>query len=107
MALRSAGQWGQGKLWGESGWNAYLGSVAAVERAIRYVEGNTEKEGKPRQQWRFVTPFDLQVAMADRRAFPGPNRQPRCLGGAALKSHEEKLRRSQSLTIDRSGEESY
>jgi hypothetical protein len=29
-----------------------------VRRAILYVEDNPLKEGKPRQRWSFVTPFD-------------------------------------------------
>jgi REP element-mobilizing transposase RayT len=51
---------GSGKLpsmWAERRWKVYLDTEEAVEGAIRYVEGNPAKEGKPRQTWSFVTPF--------------------------------------------------
>ncbi len=43
--------------WAEKGWSVYLNSLDAVVAAIRYVERNPEKEGKPRQRWSFVAPF--------------------------------------------------
>ena len=98
--LRKNGEWDERKLWGEHGWNVYLNEVADVERAIAYVEANPLKEGKRRQRWSFVTPFDLQLALADRSALqatqrvPGLNRNTRKIGGAALNSHERKLRRN-------------
>lgn len=39
-------------------WKVYLNCSDDVLRAIRYVEENPIKEGKPRQHWSFVTPFD-------------------------------------------------
>ena len=44
-------------LWAEGQWKVYLDSEEAIEAAIRYVEENPVKEGKPRQRWSFVTPF--------------------------------------------------
>ena len=53
-------QCGDGKLpslWGEGQWKVYLDNEEAIEEAIRYVEQNPMKEGKPPQKWSFVTPF--------------------------------------------------
>jgi REP element-mobilizing transposase RayT len=44
-------------MWGEGQWKVYLGTEEAIEAAIRYVEENPVKEGKPHQRWPFVTPF--------------------------------------------------
>jgi REP element-mobilizing transposase RayT len=44
-------------MWAEQQWKVFLDSEEAVEAAIRYVEENPVKEGKPRQKWSFVTPF--------------------------------------------------
>jgi hypothetical protein len=44
-------------MWGEGQWRVYLDTEEAIEAAIRYVEENAVKEGKPRQRWPFVTPF--------------------------------------------------
>jgi REP element-mobilizing transposase RayT len=43
--------------WGEHGWKVYLDSEIDIWRAIRYVEENPLKEGKPRQRWAFATKF--------------------------------------------------
>jgi REP element-mobilizing transposase RayT len=43
--------------WGELGWKVFLDSDADIWRAIRYVENNPLKEGKPRQTWSFVSKF--------------------------------------------------
>jgi hypothetical protein len=43
--------------WGEHGWKVFLDSDADIRRAIKYVEDNPLKEGKPRQHWSFVTRF--------------------------------------------------
>ena len=65
------------------------------ERTIRYVDNNPLKEGKKRQEWSFVVSFAaceaVQIAIAAeaaRAAHP-----PRRIGGAALKSHQEALRK--------------
>jgi REP element-mobilizing transposase RayT len=44
-------------MWAERQWKVYLDSEAAIERAIRYVEENPVREGKPPQKWSFVVPF--------------------------------------------------
>jgi len=44
-------------VWAENRWIVYLDSEDAIEQAIRYVEENPVREGKPRQHWKFVTPF--------------------------------------------------
>jgi len=45
------------RMWAEHQWKVYLDSEEALEDAIRYVEDNPAKEGKPAQHWSFVTPF--------------------------------------------------
>ena len=44
--------------WAEGNWYVYLDSAADIERAIRYVENNPVKAGRPRQYWPFVTNYD-------------------------------------------------
>jgi REP element-mobilizing transposase RayT len=43
--------------WAEGCWKVFLNSHADILRAIRYVENNPLKEGKPAQTWPFVVPF--------------------------------------------------
>jgi REP element-mobilizing transposase RayT len=43
--------------WAAKLWKVYLDSEEAIARAVAYVEANPLKEGKPRQKWSFVTPF--------------------------------------------------
>jgi REP element-mobilizing transposase RayT len=43
--------------WARSEWKVFLDTEEAIENAIRYVEENPLKEGKPRQSWSFVEPF--------------------------------------------------
>ena len=43
--------------WARRCWKVFLDSVEDIDRAIRYVEENPIKEGKPRQRWWFVTPW--------------------------------------------------
>ena len=45
-------------MWGRGQWKVFLNSGADIRRAIRYVEHNPLKEGKPRQGWPFVRPFN-------------------------------------------------
>ena len=44
-------------MWAAHEWKQYLDNEESIDEAIRYVEENSEKEGKPRQAWSFVTPF--------------------------------------------------
>jgi len=44
--------------WGDRKWKVFLDTDEAIENAIRYVEANPEKEGKPRQRWSFVRPYE-------------------------------------------------
>jgi REP element-mobilizing transposase RayT len=44
-------------MWAAQQWKVYLDREEAVAAAVRYVEDNPIKEGKPRQKWSFVTPF--------------------------------------------------
>ena len=44
-------------IWAGRSWKVFLDSEEAIENAIRYVENNPIEEGKPRQNWPFVTPF--------------------------------------------------
>jgi REP element-mobilizing transposase RayT len=43
--------------WARGQWNVYLDTEEAICNAIRYVEQNPMKEGKPPQRWSFVTAF--------------------------------------------------
>jgi REP element-mobilizing transposase RayT len=43
--------------WARGRWKVFLDCVENVARAILYVEENPMKEGKPRQHWSFVRPF--------------------------------------------------
>ena len=45
------------RMWAAREWKVYLDCEEAIEGAIHYVEDNPEKEGKPKQNWSFVTPF--------------------------------------------------
>jgi hypothetical protein len=40
--------------WARGEWKVFLGTDTDIERAIRYVEANPEKEGLPKQCWSFV-----------------------------------------------------
>ena len=93
MALRKAGLWDDRQLWGEHGWNVRLEDIAEVERAIAYAEFNPEKEGKRRQQWSLVTQFVLDAVVARIRSQANGAKRERRIGGAALRSHQQKLRR--------------
>jgi REP element-mobilizing transposase RayT len=44
--------------WARKCWKVFLDSDADIRRAIQYVEQNPLKEGKPRQNWVFVTPYE-------------------------------------------------
>ena len=44
--------------WGRGCWKVFLDSIEDIVRAIKYVEDNPPKEGKPHQKWAFVTSFD-------------------------------------------------
>jgi REP element-mobilizing transposase RayT len=43
--------------WGRGLWKVYLNTLERIEGAIRYVEQNPLREGKPPQRWGFVTPY--------------------------------------------------
>jgi REP element-mobilizing transposase RayT len=90
-AIKQYGLWhDDGRpLWGEHGWNVFLNDEKAVLRAIRYVEENPVKEGKKKQSWPFVVPFDFAASLATRR----DGETTRRIGGAALRSMEAKARR--------------
>ena len=45
--------------WGRLGWHVFLDDIEGIARAIGYVEGNPMREGKPRQDWSFVTPWEV------------------------------------------------
>jgi len=45
--------------WGRRGWYVYLDTPQAVRRAIRYVEQNPIREGKPPQRWKFVVGYGI------------------------------------------------
>ena len=43
--------------WSRNAWKVFIDDEDHLFQSIRYVEGNPEKEGKPRQRWSFVQPF--------------------------------------------------
>ena len=45
-------------VWGHRGWKVFLWTSADVRRSIAYVEANPEREGKRRQRWSFVEPYE-------------------------------------------------
>ncbi len=58
------------KCWSRGEWNVFLENDEDERRAIRYVEDNPLKEGKPRQRWSFVTPLTaLCSRSAARRGY--------------------------------------
>ena len=44
--------------WAKGRWKCFLDDEADIERTIRYVEANPEKEGKRRQSWPFVVAWE-------------------------------------------------
>ena len=46
------------KVFARGHWKVFLDGDEAIRRAIRYIEHNPLKEGKPAQEWSFVRPFD-------------------------------------------------
>ena len=58
---------GNPAVWARGSWVVYLDDEETVSRAIRYVEDNPVKDGKKRQQWKFVKPYDF----ARRTSFDG------------------------------------
>ena len=48
-------------VWGDGAWKVFIYSPEHAREAIAYVEANPEKEGKPRQRWSFVRPFELMA----------------------------------------------
>ena len=61
-ALRQGGWFADRTPWADHGWNVYLDSAEAVERAIAYVENNPVREGKRLQRWKCIAPFDGAAA---------------------------------------------
>ena len=59
--LSSLGLWPADKrpVWGENTWKVFLDAPGRIAEAIKYVEDNPLKEGKPRQHWSFVAPLDV------------------------------------------------
>jgi REP element-mobilizing transposase RayT len=45
------------KCFARGAWKVFLDNERDIRRAIRYVEQNPLKEGKPVQRWAFVTPY--------------------------------------------------
>ena len=44
-------------MWARGLWKVYLDSDDQIENAIAYVMDNPTKEGKPRQNWAWITPY--------------------------------------------------
>jgi REP element-mobilizing transposase RayT len=45
-------------IWTDGGWKRYVFAPDRVGAIIRYIENNPAEIGWPRQQWRFVKPYD-------------------------------------------------
>ena len=58
--LVTEGLWSEDQrpVWGGRGWKVFLDTPDDVRRAVAYVEENPVKDGKPRQRWSFVVPFE-------------------------------------------------
>jgi REP element-mobilizing transposase RayT len=55
-------------MWEEKLWKVYLNNEEAIRAAIRYVEDNPVKEGKPPQKWSFVSDLaGIRLARSQRR----------------------------------------
>jgi REP element-mobilizing transposase RayT len=48
-------------VWSRGEWKVFLDSPEDINRSIRYVEENPLKEGKPRQNWKFVVPYNRET----------------------------------------------
>ncbi|MGB2755780.1 MAG: hypothetical protein WBD75_12390 [Phycisphaerae bacterium] len=46
-------------VWARKGRKVFLDCLEDVRRAVAYVEANPLREGKPRQRWLFVEPYDV------------------------------------------------
>ena len=46
------------KCWARGEWKVFLSDVEGIARAVAYVEENPVKEGRPRQEWGFVVPWE-------------------------------------------------
>ncbi len=59
--LSAAGLWPSDKrpVWGENSWKVFLDAPAEIVAAVKYVEENPLKEGKPTQRWSFVVPLTV------------------------------------------------
>jgi len=66
---------GEAKCWTRGEWKVFLFNDEDIIRAIRYVEQNPIKDGKPAQTWPFVTlPISRDAESSERSAL---HRQPR------------------------------
>jgi hypothetical protein len=45
-------------VWAQGLWKVFLSSADDIRREIRYAEENPLREGKPRQHWSFIVPFE-------------------------------------------------
>ena len=59
-------------VWAEDFWKVFLFTTEEIRQRISYVEENPLKEGKPRQHWSFVTPFDPPVSDASQKRSEDP-----------------------------------
>ncbi len=55
--LRAKGHFVDRPVWADHGWNVFLHTRAEVDRAIRFVQNNPIREGKPAQRWHCVKPW--------------------------------------------------
>jgi REP element-mobilizing transposase RayT len=66
-----AAQWSStGRLpsvWAQDFWKVFLFTPDEIRQKIAYVEENPVKEGKRRQHWPFITPFDPPISDASQK----------------------------------------
>ena len=63
-------------VWAQDFWKVFLYTEEDIRARIRYVEENPLKEGKRRQRWSFVTPFDSRDINTDSLVAMWPSFMP-------------------------------
>jgi REP element-mobilizing transposase RayT len=48
-------------VWAHRGWKVFLNSIDDILRTIKYVENNPLREGKKKQNWKFVKRFSVEL----------------------------------------------
>jgi REP element-mobilizing transposase RayT len=70
LAKHCASDGGVPSPWGRKGWAVYIFSEQHMRKSIQYVVDNPLKEGKRRQSWSFVLPYDPDHTTRPARGKP-------------------------------------